>query len=277
VGAAGDEAHVLARRRQPAGDAHIQPCPATDDPAAIGPVDIVLFATKLYDVESAAAQCKPLIGPGTAVISLLNGLDSEDRMIGVLGAEHVCGGVAAISSAIEAPGVIGHYSPFHNIQFGELPKGTSSRLERLLAACEKAGVEAYLRDDIRHFIWQKFIFLSSFAGIATLTRATAGVVRATPATRALLRDAIAETVALAQADGQDFDAGTVDATLGLIDALPPGGKPSMLVDLERGNRIEVEALSGLTWRMSEEKGLAAPVNRAIAAALAPYVGGVPAK
>lgn len=286
LAAAGEDVHFIARGahlaalrerglriKSPAGDAHVNPCQATDDPGAIGPADIVLFATKLYDVESAAALCKPLIGPETAVISLLNGLDSEERMARVLGTKHVAGGVAAISSAIEEPGVIGHYSPFHNIQFGELPRGTSPRLEALLAACQRAGVEAYLRDDIRHFIWQKFIFLAPFAGVASLARAPAGVVRGTPATRAFLRDAIAETVGLARAHGQRFDDATVDATMAQIDSLPAGGKPSMLVDLERGNRIEIEALSGLIWRMSDAKGLPAPANRAIAAGLAPYVNG----
>src|SRR5690606_41802089 len=123
------------RVNSPAGDRQIKPCRATDDPATIGPVDVVLFATKLYDVESAAAACRPLIGPDTVVVSLLNGLDSEARLAAVLGERHVAGGVAAISAAIERPGVIGHYSSFHNLQFGELPRSTSPRLERLLAAC----------------------------------------------------------------------------------------------------------------------------------------------
>ncbi|MEQ9640072.1 MAG: 2-dehydropantoate 2-reductase [Alphaproteobacteria bacterium] len=289
LAAAGEEVHFIARRAHlqamrenglqiysPSGDVLVNPVNATDDPASIGPVDVVLFAPKLYDVESTAALCKPLVGPETAVISLLNGLDSEDRMTPILGVDHVCGGVAQIGSSIEAPGVIRHVSAgFASIQFGELPSGTSPRLERFLAACEAAGFDAFLRDDIRYAIWQKFIFLAPFAGICCLVRSPAGVVRDNPATRDLLREAIQEAASLARAEGHAFPDDHVDNVMKMIDGQTGVQKPSMLFDLEKGNRIEVEALNGLIARMSAAKGLDAPVNRVIAAALAPYVEGPP--
>ena len=96
----------------PRGDAHLVPTQATDDPASVGPVDIVLFCVKLWDVESAGQHIKPLIGPNTAVIPLQNGIDAPERLVPILGKQAVMGGVAQISASITAPGVIRQVGTF---------------------------------------------------------------------------------------------------------------------------------------------------------------------
>jgi 2-dehydropantoate 2-reductase len=259
----------------PLGDVLVKPARATDSPAEIGPVDAVLFAPKLYDCESAAEAAKPLVGPGTVVISVLNGVDATDRMIPILGREHVAGGVAYISAAIAEPGVIAHYGRNAQMAFGELDGSRSERLQGFLAACEKAGIDAQLRDNIQWWIWGKFAMLAPFAAATAMTRQPIGPIRGDADGRRLLTDAIAEVAAVAKARGVDLGPDAVERTMKNIDAVPASMKASMLFDLERGNRLEVEWLSGAVWRLGREAGIETPVHRVAYAALKPFANGAP--
>jgi 2-dehydropantoate 2-reductase len=255
------------------GDVHVNPATGTDDPAEVGPVDVVLFATKLYDTESAGELCKPFIGADTAVISLLNGVDSEEQLSSILGAEHVVGGVARISAGIAAPGVIQHHSNFASIEFGELDGRRSDRLQQFLSIAKEAQISAQLRDDIVAAIWEKFIMLASFSAITTLTRLPAGPIRENPETWELLKAAARETGAVARARGVQLPENAVDDIVQMIHRLPDTMKSSMLMDLERGNRLELEWLSGAVCRLGREAGIETPVHRVALAALMPFANG----
>ncbi len=263
------------RVRSPLGDVHINPAEATDDPAEVGPVDIVLFATKLYDTESAGELCKPFIGADTAVISLLNGLDSEEQLSRILGAEHVVGGVAHISAEITAPGVIQHHSDFARIAIGELDGQNSGRLQAFLAAATAANIDARLGDDINVAIWQKFILMASFSAITALTRLPAGPIRDHPKTWNLMQAAAHEAGAVARARGVGLAENAVDDIVKIIATVPDTMKASMLVDLERGKPLELEWLSGAVCRLGRETGVDTPVHRVVLAALSPYAAGGP--
>ena len=115
------------------GDATVEPARATDDPAKVGPVDIVLFCVKLWDTVPAAAAVRPLVGEITAVISLQNGIAPEEVLTSVLGQEHVMGGLSQISAAIVEPGVVRHFTPLARLEFGEFDNSRSERAEALLA------------------------------------------------------------------------------------------------------------------------------------------------
>jgi 2-dehydropantoate 2-reductase len=261
--------------RSPLGELHIQPAKASDDPGAVGPVDIVLFATKLYDTQRAGELCKSFIGADTAVISLLNGVDSEEQLSRILGPQHVVGGVARISAEIAGPGVIQHHSNFASIEFGELDGRRSDRLQKFLSAAQEAGIDAKLSDDINVAIWQKFILLASFSAITALTRLSAGPIRDNPETWTLVEAAAREAGAVAQAQGVKLAASAVDDILKTIHRLPDAMKASMLVDLERGNQLELEWLSGTVCRLGRESGIETPVHRVVFAALLPYASGRP--
>ncbi len=263
------------RVRSPLGDVHVAPARATAEPADIGPVDIVLFATKLYDTESAGRACAPLLGPDTAVISLLNGVDSEDELAAMLGPAHVAGGVAYISAAIAEPGVIEHHGSFARMAFGERDGQRSRRLAAFLDTATAAGIDAHLSDDIEAAIWAKFVFLASFAAVTALTRLPIGPIRDVPQTLALLEDAVAEAIAVARAKGVELGADAARKSLETIDGLPGHMKSSMLVDLERGNRLELDWLSGAVCRLGADLGVATPVHRTTLAALKPYAAGTP--
>lgn len=257
------------------GDIHVHPANATADPAEVGPVDVVLFATKLYDTEDAGRLCKPFMAEDTAVISLLNGVDSEEQLAAILGETHVVGGVARISAEIESPGVIRHHSPFATIEFGERDGRRSARLERFLSVARDAGIDAELRDDIDVAIWEKFVLLASFSAITTLTRLPAGPIKSNAQTWKLVEAAARETGAVARARGIQITQSKVDRIVEMIGKLPDGMKSSMLMDLERGNRLELEWLSGAVCRLGRDADVDTPVHAVVLAALIPYANGSP--
>jgi 2-dehydropantoate 2-reductase len=264
------------RVQSPLGDIHISPAAATDNPAEVGEVDIVLFATKLYDTESAGELCRPFIGADTAVISLLNGVDSEAQLSRILGAGHVAGGVARISASMGGPGVVQHHSNFASIEFGELDGHPSERLQAFLSTARNANIDAQLRDDINAVIWGKFILLASFSAITSLTRLPAGPIRDNPEIWKLVEAAARETGAVARSRGVRLAEDAVEHNVKMIRGLPDAMKSSMLIDLERGNRLELEWLSGAVCRLGREAGIDTPVHDQVLAALAPFAAGKPA-
>jgi 2-dehydropantoate 2-reductase len=255
------------------GDLLIKPAKATDDPASVGPVDMVIFAVKLWDVETSGAACKPLIGPKTAIVSFLNGVDSEDRLISILGRDHVMGGVAAISSTIAGPGVIKHTGTMATLAFGELDGSASPRGEALLAACQKAGISAKLSREIVRDIWTKFVLLASFSGMTSLTRTSIGPIRDDPEVYGMLRAAVFEVVDVARAKNIGLPPDQGDAVLAMVGKFPYEMRASMAVDLSRGNRLELPWLSGAVARLGKELGVATPVHAFIASALKLHAGG----
>jgi 2-dehydropantoate 2-reductase len=283
LAAAGEDVHFIARGchleairerglrvESAGGDLRIHPAHATDKPGDIGAVDIVIFAVKLWDTEAAGALCKPLLGPDTAVISFMNGVDSEDRLIPLLGRDHVMGGVAYIASTIAEPGVIKHTGSMARIAFGELDGKRSARGERFLAACVATGIEAKLSDNIVRDLWGKFALLASFSGVTCLTRKPMGPIRAEPATRELLVDAVREVIALSAAKRVDLGADFLEKQKAVMANMPAEMKSSMLVDLERGNRLELNWLSGAVARMGDEAKVATPIHHFIQTALKLY-------
>ena len=244
----------------PNGDMLVQPAKATSDPAGIGPVDVVMFCVKLWDVESAAETCRPLIGPDTAVICFQNGVDAEERVAGVLGREHAVGGVAAISALIEEAGIIRHTGAMAWLKFGELDGPASPRLGAFDEACARAGVEASISPDITADIWRKFAFLAPMAGATAATRMPIGPILADPGTRQLFADLIAETVAVGRARGAQLEDGIEDKQIAFAQGLPAEMKASMLGDLERGNRLELPWLTGAVVRLGRELDVPTPVS-----------------
>lgn len=258
-----------------AGPLHLTDVQATDDPAEVGPVDIVLFAVKLWDTDAAAEACRPLLKPGTVVISFQNGVSGLDTLCRVLGEEHVAGGVAHIAATIAEPGTIRHTGALARLTYGELDGRVTPRMAAFHELASRAGFEANLSDSILRVVWEKFTFLAPFSGVTALTRQPAGVIRRVPETRALFLDAVAEVARLARARDVDLGSDIVARVETLLSGLVPEMRSSMLNDLERGGRLELPWLSGAVVRLAAELGVPTPVHRVIAAALAPYADGSP--
>src|SRR5262245_26331979 len=182
------------------GDLRLRSVRATDDPATIGTANVVIFAVKQYDTEAAAKLIAPLIGHETAVISIQNGIDPQEKLKTIIGREHVMGGTTYITGAkVISPGVNTHTGSIARLIFGEYDGTISMRGERFLGACKKAGIDAVLSTNIVKEMWAKFALLCAFSGVSSMLRKTAGSIMSDPDSRKLLRNAIAETVAVAKA------------------------------------------------------------------------------
>jgi 2-dehydropantoate 2-reductase len=258
------------------GETLIQPVQATDDPTSIGPVDIVLFGVKLWDVESAGAQIKPLMGPGTGIIPLQNGIDAGDRLIPILGSAHVMAGTVSISATIARPGVIRQTGTFMALTFGERDGRSSPRAEAFRALCQSAAFDVVLSDDIRVPIWTKFVLLTAMSGGTAITRLPIGKLRDDPEVFSLFENIMRETEAIGRAEGVALPADVVEQATAMIRGVPPSGVASMAVDLARGNRLELPWLAGKVVELGRKHGIPTPVNAAVYSALKPYANGAPA-
>lgn len=251
------------------GDFQVSKAKATDKPADVGPVDLIIFATKTYQTDEAAKAIKPMVGKDTVVVPLQNGVDAADRIGQVVGMDHVLGGATWLSAAIEAPGVIGQYSEFRRIALGEFSGKTTPRLTSVYDLLKETGAAVEVSDNILKVLWTKFVFIASVSAMGSLTRVTFGEYRGVPEARAVLGEAIGEAAAVARARGVKLDADILAKTQAFIDSSAPGIKPSMQRDVEAGKPSELESLIGVVVRMGAEKNVPTPVMRFAYAMLKP--------
>jgi 2-dehydropantoate 2-reductase len=277
-------AHLTAMRErgltienEPQGDIHVPKVRATDDPAALGPVDLVIVSVKLWDTETAARQIRPLIGPDTGVLSLQNGVIKDDILRRELGEAAVMGGVCYVGTTIARPGVILQTGAMQRVVIGEYDGKPSERSRILHEALLKSGVTSELSGDVRRAIWEKYVFLVGLSATTAAMRATIGPIRKNPRARAFLLEIIREVIAVGRAQGIALPADYADACLARADGLPEDMTASMAHDLQRGNRLEVEWLSGGVVQLGAAAGVPTPANRAVWDILALYAeGGKPA-
>ncbi|HVZ08253.1 2-dehydropantoate 2-reductase [Rhodopila sp.] len=257
------------------GETIINPAQATDDPAAIGAVDVVMFCVKLWDVESAGAAIRPLVGPNTAVIPFQNGIDAPERLVPILGKQAVMGGVAQISATITEPGVIRQTGTFMRLVFGELDGGLSARGDAFLSLCKQAGFDATHSPRIQTDLWLKFILLATNSGFTAATRSPLGKLRDDPDIAPLMHQAIAEVAAVGKARGVALPDDVVERTIAGTAALPPQMMASMAHDLLRGGRLELPWLSGKVASLGRALGVPTPVHAMLYAVLKPFAEGKP--
>lgn len=255
------------------GNIHIPRVRATDDPASLGPVDLVILSVKLWDTEDAARAIAPIVGPDTGVLSLQNGVIKDDILRAAFGKERVMGGVGYVATHISKPGVIHQVGTMQRIVLGEHDGRRSGRATFLHEALLEAGVKAELSDDIRRAIWEKYVFLVGLSGTTTATRTTLGPIRDNPRSRAFLLDMMREVVAVGRAMGVALAEDFADNRLAFADTLPADMTSSMHHDLQRGNRLEVRWLASGVVELGAAKGVPTPLNRAIADILALHAEG----
>ena len=258
------------------GDIHIAKPNVTDDPATVGPVDIVLFAVKLWDTETAAALTKPLVGPATRVITFQNGIDSVERIAPILGADRTAGGAAYIATTIAAPGVIRHTSSFAMMRFGRPDKRPDAALQAFLEAALKAKIDAAMPADIDRELWQKFTFLVAMSGATAALRSPIGPIVADPELRGFFRSLMDEVYAIAKAKGVALDPAYIEERMKFVQTkIEPGMKASMAHDLERGNRLELDWLSGRVRELGRTLNIPTPANDAVYTMLKLHRTGIP--
>jgi 2-dehydropantoate 2-reductase len=252
---------------------HVPCVSATHDPGEIGVVDVVMLCVKLWDTEAALQQMRPLVGPGTTVISFQNGVLKDQYLTAAYAASQIMGGVGYVATTIDRPGVIRQTGPMQRLIFGEFDGSTSPRATALLAACIAGGINAELSGNILREIWQKYVFLVGLSGTTTTMRLPIGPIRENPEARAFLLEVMREVVAVGRAHDVDLPEDYAEIRLRLADEVAYDMTSSMHHDLQRGNPLEVRWLAGGVVELGVRKGVPTPLNRAIAAILAPHAAG----
>lgn len=235
---------------------------AEEETSRVGPVDLVIVAVKAYDNATALPLLKPLLGAETVVLTLQNGVDSVFEVAAVAGEARTLGGTTYVATALEAPGLIVQTGDHRRIVFGEafgqLPRVTE-RVNRIHEAFAAADIQSFAVGDGRVPIWEKFIFLASLAAFTGAARLPIGPVWSDPFTKAQFLAGCREIEALARAEGVPVAQDVVDRIIPYIDNIPGSMRSSLLIDLQQGKRIEVEALQGTVVRRGAARGVPTPI------------------
>ena len=245
---------------------------AVQDPVDVGPVELIVFAVKLGDTETAARQLEPMIGHETRILTLQNGIDSVVMITPHVGAAKVRGGVIYLSAVIDSPGVIRSPGGLHMI-VADAAHGDPV-MERFFAACDRApALDAKPSSDIDVTVWEKFITLTALSGTTTLLRASMGQILANPETRTLQRQLIDEGVALGRAVGKVTRTDLADEIMAKLEGMPYAFRSSMLEDLERSKPLELRWLSGRVHSLGQQYGVPTPGHSAVYRGLVLYERG----
>ena len=248
---------------------------ATDDARAVGPVDLLLFCVKMYHLEAAALDARPMVGPDTVILTVQNGIAAPDRLGEIFGREKVLGGVSYHQGAVEEPGAISYGRVRGKLYLGELAGGTSPRAESVGSTLDDAGIDTEVHTNIRLAMWRKFVLICATGGVLAYYRKPVGPVLDDPEGRALLLGVMEEVESVARARGIDLPGATAKSTLAFIeDNSSPDTRSSQLEDLLAGRRLELEWLNGEVIRLGRELGLPTPLNRRVYEALQEYAGGL---
>lgn len=251
------------------GDFIVHPAQATDNPETVEALDYVIVAVKHYQLPGSISSLQALVDAQTTLVPLLNGVDAHEQLIDAYGSESVVGGFCSLVTLIEDPGVIRQESVLRRVVLGELDRSKSDRVEWLVQAWQKSGAEAIHAEDIHAAMWTKFLFISAFGGVASLSRSTAGEILSIAETRRLFIEAMEEVAALARAQDIAIQPDAVGSALSMLENFEPTATSSMQRDVADGNPFELEAFNGTIVRLGGELGIATPVNDAIYALLRP--------
>jgi 2-dehydropantoate 2-reductase len=252
------------------GDFVVHPAKATDSPQSIGRADLVILATKAWQLDSAIEQMKPLVGEGTMILPLLNGMEHMDTLLTSFDRKNVLGGLCRISAFAAGPRYIRHVGVPPFIAFGELDNSKSARVDSLKEIFSTLnGITVDVPSDINAAMWEKFIFISGTSGVGAYTGQTIGEFRANPETRAMLFNAMNETAAVARARGAALSESFVSDTMSRIDTIQPHIIASMQKDMMEGRPSELNEQTGAVIRMGRTAGIPTPTHEAIYAKLLP--------
>lgn len=278
---AGDEVAFVARGRHldamrreglriesPRGDAQLT-VTASDDPAELGAADVVLVATKTFQLDEAMARMGPLVGEETLVVPLLNGVEAPARLAKGLARGTVVGGLCRIIAFVAEPGRIQHVGADPYVAFGRLDGEKDPRVDALAEAFRRAGVEVDTPTDIAAAMWRKFLMVAAWGAVGAVSRAPIGTLLEHEGTHELLTGALDEIVRVAEAYGVALGGGAVRAALAFYAGLPAEATTSLQRDVAEGRPSELGDWSGSVVRLGARARVATPVHGFVAAALEP--------
>ncbi len=251
------------------GDFVFKPSIATDNPAEVGPVDVVILGVKAWQVVEAAEAMRPMVGRETCVLPLQNGVEAPAQLAAVLGDGTVLGGLGYIISFIVGPGHIRHTGGGPSLRFGEMDNQHSPRAEQLLEAFGRAGVRTDIPSNIEAAMWEKFMGITAVSGVGALTRVPVGVWRSLPETREMAIQIVREAESVAREKGIPLDGSESESAIARFERIPPDFTFSMQRDIMEGRPSELEVQNGAVVRFGQETGVPTPVNAFIYYSLLP--------
>ena len=230
-----------------------------------GKYDVVFLTCKAYDLDSAIDAIAPAIGPGSAILPVLNGVNHIDILREHFGAEQVLGGMIIVRAELAPNGdivrpTIGGVS--EDAAFGELTGERSARCEAIHNALMSAGIPSRISDDILGDMWTKFCGFCCNAAVSTLTRAFAGEIASAPAGAGFVRATFDECARATTAEGYPPPHSLRDLCVGLYSQPGLGYRPSIAADLEAGRPTEGEHTIGDLVRRAGRRGLDVPILQA---------------
>lgn len=250
---------------------------ATDNPKGVRPGDLIFFGVKNYDVEKAVGDMARLVRPETSILTVQNGVWAQSVLADRFGANCVLPGVVMLPADIKEPGIIRTpaEAELGGITFGPYEGGSTDQAARVHAAFVASGVPATLSEDIWRSLWEKFIRLSAYSAMTVSTRLNIGATQKTEAARNLLKSFVDESAAIARASHATMPADAAQSAFDFLMGLPPDIHASMLDDLLRGKRIELDWVSGEVVRLGKELGIPTPCHEFAYAVLSPFIDGRP--
>jgi len=248
-------------------------CDATDDPGAVGEVDLALLTVKTYHNPQAVPAMLPLIGENTVVLCLQNGIDSYREAAKILGVDRVWPAAAYIDATLVAPGVVRQAGDAGRIVFGEPDGSDSARGRHLLDTLEQSGIPAEFTRDIQRTLWTKFLFIATLAGVTSISRETMDQLIPRPEWLHVITGCMKEIESVGRASGVNLDLSVVEDTLAYIKGSLDQMQASMHTDIMAGRPLELESLNGAVVRAGRDAGVPTPINDVFYALLKPYLTG----
>ena len=246
------------------------PVMATDDPRAVGEVDLVLYCVKTYQNGDALPLLRPMVGYDTMVITVQNGVDSYADVARTLERDNVLPGAVYIEAARTGPGEFKQSGGVVRFVFGEQSGPSTPRCLPVTETFLEAGIEVLTSQDMPKELWSKSLFITVLAGVTCAARTGLATVMASEAGRDTLMAALKEVEAVARAKSVDLDADIVPKTWDYMEGWAKDLKASMQIDMEAGRPLELDALTGAVVRLGKETGVPTPVNDTLYTVLEPY-------
>lgn len=221
--------------------------------------DVIIVSCKAYDLDSAMDAIAPAVGEGSVILPLLNGVRHIEALVGRFGAEHVLGGVAAISVMLAPSGEVQHLNKMHRFITGGRGATPPKVLEPLAELLAKAGFEFILSPDIDQALWDKFVFLASLAAATCTMRASVGQIMGTVAGSVFINGLFDECAKIAAASGHALGEAQLTAFRGQLTDKSSGLMASMLRDVEKGGPTEADHILGDMVARADTQGVEAPL------------------
>jgi 2-dehydropantoate 2-reductase len=241
---------------------------AATDCRGIGPADLILVLVKSYDTQEAIQNAGPILGDRTLVLSLQNGLGNEDTLAAVVGKEHVPGGRTYAGGVLLGPGRVIVGRKGKQTVIGELDGITTERVRQVSRVFNQAGLETIISSNIVGIMWDKLLLNAATGALSGITRLPYGELYEIPEIVASGFAAVEEGMAVARAAGVKLSiTDPKEIWLKARAGLPVEFKTSMLQDVERGSRTEIDYINGSIVRFGEKYQVPTSVNRVLVAGI----------